>query len=138
MYRFWAIAVILICLFAGPAFAESIEDYFVFNRPGTGVILPAQITNELLEHIHFIDVRRPETFANGNIPGAVNLPWEETIEARDNLPKDKKIILYCETGIQSAQVMLGLRLLGFDVSVLQGGYAGWIKIKNEAYLIKNH
>jgi rhodanese-related sulfurtransferase len=43
-----------------------------------------------------IDVRQPEDYRQGHIPGAINLPVQE-IEAGNyqNLPRDKRLISYC-------------------------------------------
>jgi phage shock protein E len=48
-----------------------------------------------------IDVRTPEEFAAGHIPGAVNIPLD-TIEKRTNeVPKDKPVVLTCRSGRRS-------------------------------------
>ncbi|MGB0671425.1 MAG: rhodanese-like domain-containing protein [Rhodospirillales bacterium] len=115
----------VIALTAAPAWADSVEDYFAFNGPATGVMAPAQIDETVIGQIQFVDVRDEAAFVRGHLPGALHLPWAEAIERRDELPSDKKIVLYCETGLQSAQVMLGLRLLGREAAVLLGGYRDW-------------
>src|ERR1700758_4899046 len=60
-----------------------------------------QITREeLLERVRsgkatVIDVRPPEEFAAGHIPGAVSIPLEELAEHLDELPADETIVAYC-------------------------------------------
>jgi rhodanese-related sulfurtransferase len=45
-----------------------------------------------------VDVRAPEEFNQGAIPGAVNIPLEKLKKDQAELPKDKEIITYCNTG----------------------------------------
>ncbi|HEX8140794.1 MAG TPA: rhodanese-like domain-containing protein [Pyrinomonadaceae bacterium] len=42
-----------------------------------------------------VDVRSPESFKAGHIRGAINIPEAEITRRKDELPRDKKIVLYC-------------------------------------------
>jgi 3-mercaptopyruvate sulfurtransferase SseA len=42
-----------------------------------------------------VDVRTPESFKSGHIRGAINIPEPEIARRKDELPRDKKIVLYC-------------------------------------------
>jgi hypothetical protein len=42
-----------------------------------------------------VDVRSKEEFAEGHIPGAVSIPWEEIKDRYSEIPRDKEIITYC-------------------------------------------
>lgn len=53
------------------------------------------------ENIHFIDSRDPELYAEGHIPGALNIPFEELadhIAKLNAIPKDQIIVFYCDGG----------------------------------------
>jgi rhodanese-related sulfurtransferase len=86
-----------------------------------------------------IDVREPEEFAGGHIPGAVNQP-RGTLEftvmrhpvlaalAEQNPARvaDTQIILYCRSGTRSALAAQTLEKMGFNnVYSLRGGFQGW-------------
>ena len=76
-----------------------------------------------------ISVRKPEDYAKGHIPGAVNIPFGDiakngTINA---LPRDKKIVVYCYTGHSGSQATALLGALGFDVVNLLHGMSSWTK-----------
>ena len=45
-----------------------------------------------------LDVRSPEEFVAGHVPGAVNIPHDQLASRLDALPKDKDIVLYCRSG----------------------------------------
>jgi len=69
-----------------------------------------------------IDVRTPEEFAKGHIPGAVNLPVDELRSRLNELPDGKKITTYCQVGQRGYLATRILRQSGFEASNLSGGY----------------
>jgi molybdopterin/thiamine biosynthesis adenylyltransferase/rhodanese-related sulfurtransferase len=76
----------------------------------------------------FLDVREPEEYAQGAVPGAVHLPrglLELDVEGR--IPdKDSKIIVYCAGGTRSALAASTLLGLGYtDVASMAGGFTRW-------------
>lgn len=74
-----------------------------------------------------IDVRKPEDFALGHIPGAVNIPVAKlfTAETLATLPKDKQIVLNCYTGQTSSQAVSALNMMGFKAFNLAFGMPAW-------------
>jgi 3-mercaptopyruvate sulfurtransferase SseA len=59
-------------------------------------------------------------FARGSIE------WRQTLARRGELPNDKPILVYCNTGSLPAQAGLALRVVGTqNVRILQGGFAEW-------------
>jgi sulfur-carrier protein adenylyltransferase/sulfurtransferase len=76
----------------------------------------------------FVDVREPNEYNLGRVPGAIPLP-RGTIETRGEgmLPRDKKIVVYCGGGSRSALAADTLRTMGYDVCSLRGGYRGWVE-----------
>jgi len=53
------------------------------------------------EDIYLIDVRTEEQFAESHIQGAVNIPYNKLGVQITQIPKDKKVVLYCNTGQKS-------------------------------------
>lgn len=70
-----------------------------------------------------LDIRKPEDFKKGHIPGAHNIFWMDILKPENlkKLPKNKKIIIYCYVGHTSSQVLVLLKLLGYDVISLKFG-----------------
>lgn len=74
-----------------------------------------------------LDVRRPDEFAEGHIPGAVNVP-NETIE--DEMPaglpdKDQVILVYCRSGNRSKEASQKLADMGYTGVYEFGGIKTW-------------
>lgn len=70
------------------------------------------------------DVRTPEEFAGGHLPGAVNLPYDQIAARAAELPSDKseRVILYCRSGRRSGIALETLKGMGFTNAVNAGGY----------------
>ena len=69
-----------------------------------------------------LDVRTPQEFASGNIPGAVNIPLDELRSRLDELPRDKEIAAYCQVGQRGYFATRILQQKGFTVANIGGGY----------------
>lgn len=77
-----------------------------------------------------LDVRTPDEFGAGHIPGAVNIDFYEASFAADldALDKDAPYALYCRSGNRSGQTLQMMRDLGFtNVSDLDGGIITWLE-----------
>lgn len=70
------------------------------------------------------DVRSPEEFARGAIPGAVNVPLERLRERHDELPAER-LVVHCQVGQRGFTAARLLAQLGHDVANLDGGYRTW-------------
>ena len=74
-----------------------------------------------------LDVRRPDEFAAGHIPNAINVP-NESIDTDDipELPdKDQLIMVYCRSGRRSKEASEKLVKLGYTNIVEFGGILDW-------------
>ena len=74
-----------------------------------------------------VDVRTPEEFAQGHIPGAVNVPNESIgTEPPKELPvKDQLLMVYCRSGNRSKQASQKLADMGYSNVVEFGGIIDW-------------
>lgn len=73
-----------------------------------------------------IDLREKLMFGLGTIDGAVNIPLDE-IGRLYELPKDKNIYLFCQTGEVSGEIAELLSDAGYNVWNLAGGYRKYIR-----------
>lgn len=109
-----------------PAVIKAMEEYLDFTEYGSSLIWPEQIPAEDWKKVFVVDARDATQFTKGHIPGAVNIEWRQAVARRGELPKDRMVVVYCNSGSLSAQAVFALRLLGLDnVKVLQDGYEGW-------------
>jgi rhodanese-related sulfurtransferase len=74
-----------------------------------------------------VDVREPELFAAGHVPGAINIPWPGVKDtAATRLDPAHAIVLICHGGPMGDDVAERLVAAGFtDVRNLAGGMRGW-------------
>ena len=69
-----------------------------------------------------LDVRTPQEFANGHIPGAVNIPVDDLRSRLQELPQDRKIAVYCQVGQRGYIATRILVQKGFSAANIGGGY----------------
>ena len=79
-----------------------------------------------------VDVRRPEDYAKGHIPGAINIPKEQWGNPK-GLSKDKTNLVYCysQTCHLAAAAAVEFVKLGYPVVELEGGFNTWQKAQLE-------
>lgn len=61
-----------------------------------------------------VDVRTPQEFAQGAIPGSKNIPLQAIQQATEALDRSKPVIVYCVSGARSSQAQMFLENLGFN------------------------
>ena len=74
-----------------------------------------------------LDVRRPDEFAEGHIPNAINIPNESigTSEISELPNKEQMILVYCRSGRRSKEAAEKLVALGYTNIVEFGGILDW-------------
>ena len=80
--------------------------------------------------IHLVDVREPAEFEIVKIPGSVLVPKGEILSgnALASLPQDRQIVLYCKTGVRSAEALAAVKAAGFKDAVhVHGGVSAWVR-----------
>ena len=78
------------------------------------------------EDFYLLDVREPNEFKIGRIPGSTLIPLGEVPQRVSEIPRDKEIIVHCKMGGRSAKAASFLRQQGFTkVKNLKGGILDW-------------
>lgn len=117
--RILAIALVA-CAFALPAAAA-----------GPASIEPKALGERIAwadQALFVLDVRTPEEYAAGHLPGAVNIPHDQLAGRLGELSeaRDRDIVVYCRTGRRSAEALGVLDDAGFKrLFHLKGDYVRW-------------
>lgn len=72
-----------------------------------------------------IDVRTPQEFDSGHIPGAININVEELASRLAEIPDDEPIVVYCRSGNRSSQAARILDGAGYQGIYDLGGIIDW-------------
>ncbi|MCP3671833.1 MAG: metalloregulator ArsR/SmtB family transcription factor [Gammaproteobacteria bacterium] len=87
---------------------------------------------ELLERardglVTVLDVRPPEEYASGHLPGAINIPLDELEKHLDELDPDHEVVAYCRGPhcVLAFDAVLRLREKGINARRLDGGLPEW-------------
>jgi hydroxyacylglutathione hydrolase len=73
-----------------------------------------------------LDVRGEGEWSAGHLPGSLNIPIGELDERLGEIPRDRSLIVHCQTGARAAMAASVLRARGLsDVRLFSGGFAEW-------------
>ena len=97
--------------------------------------IDARTLRDMLEHgerITVVDVRKPEAYAEGAIPGSVNFEAYDALYAGDEramegleVPEGAQVVTVCNRGHSSAVAAEQLRRQGHEAFSLEGGFEAW-------------
>jgi len=80
--------------------------------------------------IELVDVREPNEYEIVAIPGSKLIPKDRILSgaALADLPQDRQLVLYCKSGVRSAEALAAVKNAGFrDAVHVQGGVVAWVK-----------
>ena len=102
----------------------------VFALAGVMIVRMRSASAEAHEMVRqggvLLDVRSPEEFAAGHLPGAMNIPVGEVrARAAELGPRSRPVVTYCRSGGRSARAASTLRELGFERVLNLGPKAAW-------------
>jgi len=74
-----------------------------------------------------VDVRPPEEYAAGHVPGAINVPLSALDDRLASLPLDREVVAYCRGPycVLAYDAVARLRSKGFKARRLQDGFPEW-------------
>lgn len=132
--RYLLVAAAMVAIASAPARPAD-------EKPATSVkkVTPDEFDKSRKEKdVVVIDVRSPEEFAAGRVPGAVNVAisgrGSEDFEKRIvEASKGKTPLIYCRSGIRSARAAVKMQELGIKSIVeMPAGWVGWTGAGKEA------
>lgn len=81
------------------------------------------------DDVTFVDVRRPDEYAEGHISGALFIPVDDILARIDELPTDKNLLFICAQGVRSGLACEMAAAMGIDTERLfniEDGTGAWI------------
>ena len=102
----------------------------LFGCKGYGDLKVDEFEKMLAEDptVLLIDVRTAEEYAEGHLPGAINIDWYDKDfmqKAAALLSKDRAAMVYCRSGRRSAEAAAKLYGAGIKTYNMLGGYLAW-------------
>jgi phage shock protein E len=113
-----------IALTLGLLLALGVAGYLVFGR---GREIQGDDARKLVSTgARLLDVRSPDEYAHGHLPGAVNIPVQELDRRLAEVgPADRELVVYCRSGHRSARATEILRQHGFTKVHNLGPMTAW-------------
>jgi len=88
----------------------------------------AELTGRMRDGlVTVVDVRPPEEYAAGHLPGAINVPLSQLEEHAARLPRDREVVAYCRGPfcVLSFEAVVALRNRGLKARRLETGFPEW-------------
>ena len=85
-----------------------------------------------------LDVREPDEFAGGHVPGAVNLPQADLATRLDEVPRDRPVFVICQGGFRSLRAAIPHQCGFPEVASVRGGTEAWRVAGGEMILESPH
>jgi molybdopterin-guanine dinucleotide biosynthesis protein A/rhodanese-related sulfurtransferase len=79
------------------------------------------------EGAYVLDVRQPDEYVAGHVPGAVLVPLDQLPARQDEVPKDRPLLVICAGGGRSARAAEALNAVGYDATNIAGGTGAWVR-----------
>lgn len=125
MKNFYFIIILLSCVILNGCFVgyttadgESLKQYLQQEELKTLIENPN-------DSIWIIDVRPSSSYIDGHIPSAKSFPSSDILSRLEDIPKDKYLIMYCETGGRAQAVIKMLTKEGYTKMMNWGSYKRW-------------
>jgi len=99
--------------------------------------VPAEIDIYTLEDaqaagtVALIDVRQPDEYLDGHVPGAVLVPLNDLPDRLGELPPDRPLYVICRTGARSAAAVEFLTEMQIDTINIAGCTKAWAEAGND-------
>lgn len=76
-----------------------------------------------------IDLRKKEDYRVETYPGAINIYHEDFYKYLNILPKDRRIYIFCYSGVSGDEIAEELSGKGYDIFSIEEGYRAIIRMK---------
>lgn len=99
----------------------------------TKFVTPEILKNQLETDAPIVvDVRSPEEYAEGHVPGAVNIPIDEVEQRLSEIPQDRPVVPYCNMyhpgSSRGERAAMLLQAHGYEATTLNGGFPAWMRL----------
>ena len=125
-----AVVVAVLVLVAGAVFLMGGEAEPAVDGQIVALTSPDQYEQQFLDtekgHL-LLDVRTPEEFNSGHIPGAVNISVQTLPDRLSEVPDDQPVVVYCRSGNRSATASKILADAGYSEVYDMGGIITWVE-----------
>ncbi|MCB9137320.1 MAG: rhodanese-like domain-containing protein [Caldilineaceae bacterium] len=113
---------------------SSVDDFLVNIPDGYLSVGNIDTFKDMLENsnVYLIDVREESEYAEGHIPGAVNIPIRTLADDLSKIPADQPVMVYCASGHRAAMSLASLQELGYtNAKAFPPGWRGWSDAEEE-------
>ena len=123
---------------------QKIADEYMSNVPADGYHIAAEDVLKRIQagdkNLVIVDVRMPKDkkYDQGHLPGAVYIGFKDIAKPENlaKLPKDKDIVVHCDTGHEQSKALSVLRMLGYKAYDMKWGMMSWKTLPPTGFTLK--
>lgn len=93
----------------------------------------AELARRHADGAYVLDVRQPDEYAAGHVPGAVLVPLDQLGARMDEIPQGRELNVICKSGGRSAVAVDALNQAGYEAVNVAGGTTAWIEAGNPVH-----
>ena len=111
-----------------PAVLAEVDAFLSGLPEGFFAVGKVEALKEMLDagNVTLVDVREPSEFAEGRIPGALNIPLRTLGANFDKIPTSQPVVVSCASGLRCALATPALHVAGFtNVRTFSPSFKGW-------------
>lgn len=97
------------------------------SPPGVPEVDVEQLDRALGDGAPLIDVRQPDEYDVGHVPGARLISLAEVALRVDEVPRDGPVYVICQSGVRSLKAAEFYRAQGIDARSVEGGTKAWVE-----------
>jgi len=90
-----------------------------------GQMIPQTPASDVPDDAWLLDVREPDEWAAGHVPGARHIPLGQVAARTAEIPPDETIYVICRSGVRSARAAQALAGGGWQAINVAGGMQDW-------------
>jgi rhodanese-related sulfurtransferase len=96
------------------------------SPPGVPEITVDQLETALAGGAPVVDVREPDEYEAGHVPGARLIPLGDVVARVGEVPRDRPVYVICQSGQRSGRAAQWYRSQGIDARNVAGGTGAWV------------
>lgn len=99
----------------------------MLDRPGVPEVSVSELARSADGRVPIVDVREPDEYETGHVPGAKLVPMAEVVARVAEIPKGVPVYVICQSGGRSLKAAQWYRTQGVDARNVTGGTKAWIE-----------
>lgn len=111
-----------------PQLVEAVDGFLSTLPEGFLTNSLEAVQGQIADGAALVDMRQPEEYEEGSIPDAISVPIRSMVSTDAEVPQDRPVVVYCQSGYRAAMALPMYHLLGYpNAEGFPGSFAAWVE-----------